>query len=77
MHSSSLRIIIFDVVVDIIIVVVIFVVVIVATGSFFHIVLFSANRNHGSSRSVPGVEEIELLPFVFIYDLINYEIQYQ
>ena len=77
MHSSSLRVIIFDVVVDIIIVVVIFVVVIVATWSFLHIVSFSTNRNHGSSRSVPGIEEIELPPFAFIYDLVNYEIQYQ
>ncbi len=77
LHSSSLRVIIVDVLVDVIIVVVIFVVVVVATRSFLHIVSRSVNRNHGSSRSVPGVEEIELPPFAFIYDLVNYEIQYQ
>ena len=77
MHSSLLRVFTFHVVVDIIIVAVIFVVVIFASRSFLHIVSFSANRNHGSSRSVPGVEEIELPPFALIYDLVNYEIQYQ
>ncbi len=77
MHSSSLRVIIFDIVVDIIIVVVIFVVVIVTTQSFLRIVSFSANRNHGSCLSDTGVEEIELPPFALIYDLVNYKIQYQ
>jgi hypothetical protein len=65
------------IIVAIVIVVVIFVVVVVATWSFLHIVSRSANRNYGSSRKVPGVEEIELPPFMFIYDLVNYKIQYQ
>ena len=77
MHSSSLRVIIFDVAVDIIIVVVIFVVVIVATWSFLHIISFSVNRNHGSSRKVPNIEIIDLLLFALIYDLVNYKIQFQ
>jgi hypothetical protein len=39
--------------------------------------LISANRNHGSSRKVPDIEIIHLPLFVLIYDLVNYEIQFQ
>ncbi len=77
MHFSSLRFIIFYIVLDVVIIVVIYVIVIVASRSFLRILSRSGNRNHGSSRSVPGVEEIELPPLAFVYDLVNYEIQYQ
>ncbi len=65
------------VVVAIILVTVVFVFVVVATGSFRHIVSKMANTNHGSSEKVPDIEIIELPPFALIYDLVNYEIQFQ
>ncbi len=65
------------IVVAIVVVVVIFVFVVVATRSFRHIVSISANRNHGSSRKVPDIEIIDLPLFALIYDLVNYEIQFQ
>jgi hypothetical protein len=65
------------VVVIVVVVFVIFVFVVLATRSFRHIVLFSANRNHGSSRKVPDIEIIDLPLFALIYCLVNYEIQFQ
>jgi hypothetical protein len=63
----------------VVVVVVVFIifVFVVATRSFLHILLISANRNHGSSRKVPDIEIIDLPLFALIYDLVNYEIQFQ
>ncbi len=65
------------VVVVVAVVFVIFVFVILATRSFHHILSFSANRNHGSSRKVPDIEIIDLPLFALIYYLVNYQIQFQ
>ncbi len=65
------------IVVTIVLVVVVFVFAVVATCSFHHIVSMMANTNHGSSAKVPGIKIIDLLPFALIYDLVNYEIQFQ
>ena len=59
------------------VVIAIIVFVIVATRPFRYIVSMMANTNHGSSGRVPDIEKIELPPFVFKYDLVNYEIQFQ
>ena len=65
------------IVVAIVVVAVIFVFVIITTRSFQHIVSMMANTNHCSSGKVPDIEIIELPPFALIYDLVNYEIQFQ
>jgi hypothetical protein len=63
----------------VVVIVIVFVFVIVATRSFWHIVSISANTNHGSSGKVTDtdIEIIDLPLFVLIYDLVNYEIQFQ
>ena len=65
------------IIVAIVVVIVVFVFVFVAIRSFRYIVSMMANTNHGSSGKVPDIEIIDLPPFVLIYDLVNYEIQFQ